>query len=103
MRVPSRRRALRRHRTRRLITVRGLNPLHDDDGSPCISRAGTLDPAVDKANMATALSHLARWDEAKALWQEVINNGAPKEAMNSQLKWANACKAHGQWQQAVLH
>lgn len=77
----------------------GLVPAPDN--VPQGSRAGTLDPLVSKGNMARALSHLGRWEEAEVLWTEVINNGSPAGAMCSQLNWASACKFRGQWQHAA--
>jgi tetratricopeptide (TPR) repeat protein len=70
---------------------------------PQANRAGMLDPLISKSNIALALSHLERWDEAEPLWHDIIQNGAPKLAMNSHFNWASACKVRGDWQQAVTH
>ena len=70
---------------------------------PQALRCGTFDPLICKSNMAMALSHLARWEEAEALWKEVINNGASKQAMSSHFNWARACTGRHQWEQAVGH
>lgn len=79
----------------------GLVPAPDN--VPQASRCAVLDPFIAKSNMASALSHLGRFEEAEALWNEVISNGALTQAMNSHLNWANACRFRGQRQQAADH